>query len=98
PDESILTVGTSPTRILRNNPSRVAWIITNYSASIIYVGFSSGILADAGLYLSPGGGSIKFAAMEDGMVVVNEVWGIAGAAGLTVATTEIIIDAVRMKG
>ncbi len=95
PEEATIVVGTSPVLLLKNNPARVGWIVTNHSASVIFVGFKPSMIVNTSLYLSPNGGSIQFSADRDGMAVVSEVYGISASSALIVSTIEIVIDAMR---
>lgn len=95
PEVAATTVGVAATRILRNNPNRINWTVVNHSGSIVYLGFSPEISVGSGFYLSPSGGTIQAKALDDGALVIDEIWAISGVAGLSVAVIETVIDAMR---
>lgn len=95
PEVRDVTIGTSSVLVLKNSPNRIGWTIVNHSASVIYLGFNAEISAGSGFYLSPSGGSLQFKALDDGAMVIDEIWGISAGAGLTVSVIEVVIDDVR---
>lgn len=95
PEVATETVGTTAIRILKNNPNRINWTVVNHSASSIFLGFSPEIAVGTGFFLSPSGGTIQAKALEDGALVIDEIWAISAGTGLSVSTIQTIIDAMR---
>lgn len=77
------TVATTATRILRNDPARVAWTAINMSANTGFLGFSSGVSSTQGIQVNASGGSVSAVWFEDGELVTHEVWAINNVAAGT---------------
>lgn len=69
------TVGTSTTKVLGNNPNRLAFTIINLSSNVVYLGFDRDVSSSKGIYLSPNGGSLSMLYDEDFNSVGYEVFG-----------------------
>lgn len=78
-----VTVNTTPTRILDNNPRRVAWLLVNISVNQGYLNFDNLVSSSNGIILGAGGGSVSVEVDEDGETPAWEVFGLCtGAAGI----------------
>jgi len=77
------SVGTTPTKILNNNPDRIFWLVINLSANDGYIGWDTLVASNRGLYLPANGGYASASIEEDGELVIYEVWAInLNAAGI----------------
>lgn len=77
-----VSVGTTSTRVLDNNPRRVAWLIVNISVNQGFANFDNGVSSSNGIILGAAGGSVAVEVNEDGETVGWEVYGVCtGAAG-----------------
>lgn len=75
-------VGTTSTRIMDNNPRRVAWLAVNISVSQGFLNFDNLVSSSNGIILGAGGGSVSVEVNEDGETPSWEVFGVCvGAAG-----------------
>ena len=83
------TVGTSPSRIVTNNPRRVYYVLSNLSSSDIYLAFTSSVSTTSGLKLVAGTGIAEVNASDHGEEVVSEVWAVSSAAAQTVMVLEV---------
>lgn len=80
---SAVTVGVTSTRVLDNNPRRVAWMLVNISVSQAFFNFDNLVSSSNGIILGAGGGSISVEVDEDGETPAWEGYGISlGAAGV----------------
>lgn len=78
-----VTVGTTSTRVLDNNPKRVAWLCVNISVNQGYANFDNAVSTSNGIILGAAGGSISVAVDEDGETTGWELYGICtGAPGV----------------
>lgn len=80
------------TRILPNNPNRLAWIILNLSANNVYIALDIGVGADHGILLTPNGGSATMIYEEDFEATCWEVFGVAAADNSDIFALETVID------
>jgi hypothetical protein len=83
-------VGTSATRIVPNDPKRLALLLVNTGASALWVGFSQSVAPGASILLGPYGGSLTMTLEEDHETVYYEIWGVAEGAPTTIACLEVI--------
>lgn len=78
-----VTVNTTPTRVLDNNPRRVAWLAVNISVNQGFLNFDNLVSSSNGIILGAGGGSVSVEVDEDGETPAWEAYGICtGAAGV----------------
>jgi len=84
------TVGTTVTQIVKNNPDRLALIITNLSANNVYIGWFRDVSANKGVFLAPNGGQVVFLADEDLELVGYEFFAVATAAASKIFVFELI--------
>lgn len=80
------------TRILPNNPNRLAWIIINLSPNNIFIALDMAVAASHGVLLTPSGGSATMIYEEDFEATCWEVFGIAAANNSDVFALEVVID------
>ena len=83
------TVGTSPSRIVTNNPRRVYYVLSNLSSSDVYLAFTSSVSTTSGLKLVAGTGIAEVNASDHGEEVVSEVWAVSSATSQTVMVLEV---------
>lgn len=72
-------VDTGITQVLGNNPDRLAWVIVNLSANLIFLAFDTEVATTHGIRLAANGGTISTTAKEDMELVSMPVWAIAAA-------------------
>jgi len=80
------------TRILPNNPNRLAWIILNLSANNVFISLDTDTSAAHGILLTPNGGSATMIYEEDFEATCWEVFGVAAANNSDVFALEVVID------
>ena len=73
----VSSVGTSATKILNNNPDRLAWILINLGTEEIYVAFESDVSSNKGILVDKNGGFLVLTVDEDFHLVGYEVWAIS---------------------
>jgi len=83
------SVGTTAAEVLRNNPDRVAWLVVNLSANVVYVGFSGDVSSSKGIRLDPNGGYTSMSVEEDGEAVAYPVFAVATGADSAIYVLEI---------
>jgi len=71
------TVGTTATKLLRQNANRFSYVITNLGANPMYIGKSENVSSTSGLYIAPYGGQITVQWDKDFSYVTYEVWAIS---------------------
>ena len=89
PKLTSVTVGTSASRIVTNNPRRVKLVLLNLGASDVYVSFDSSVTTSAGIKLVASTGFLESNASDDGEEVLSEFWAISASAGNTVMVSEV---------
>ena len=76
------TVGTTPTKVLNNNPDRILALLVNLTANDGYVGFDNEVSATRGIPVPSNGGSLTLLIDEDGELVIQETYAVCpGGAG-----------------
>ncbi len=75
-----VTVNTTVTEVLQNNPARLGYLIMNRSAQSGAVWFSRDVSAANGILLSSSGGFFGLHMREDGEVVGYALYGISEVA------------------
>jgi len=86
------TVLTTATLILRNNPDRIYWLIVNLSANDGYIGWDPQVSSTRGLLLPANGGYASASIVEDGELVIMEVY----AVNLNAQGTYMIVEVERI--
>jgi hypothetical protein len=86
---STLTVGTTPSRIVTNNPRRVYYLLSNIGSADVFLKFDSSVTTSAGLKLTSNTGVAEVNAADHGEEVISELWAISSAAGVTVMLLEV---------
>jgi len=87
---STISVGTSPTKIVGNNPRRVRVTLYNRSLNNIDVDYVATVSAGGGVPLTASSGVIEASIDDDGEAVISELYGIASAASSSVFVVEVI--------
>lgn len=80
------------TRILPNNPNRLAWIILNLSANNVFIALDKEVADTHGILLTPNGGSATMIYEEDFEATCWEVFGSASADNSDIFALEVVID------
>lgn len=88
--QDTVTVGATPSRVLTNNPRRVAWRLWNRSANSVDLSFSSGVVVGGGVPLSASTGVVESDVEIEGEEVIMDVWGIASAVGSTIVRQQVM--------
>tara|TARA_Y100000310_G_scaffold345713_1_gene468698 strand:- start:7341 stop:7718 length:378 start_codon:yes stop_codon:yes gene_type:complete len=83
-------ISTSVTAILRSNPDRVGWLITNVGSFDIYLGYDAEVSATNGVPIQAGGGTAIVSFEEDGMDCGLPVFGLAPSGASTVFVRQLI--------
>ena len=83
------TVGTSPSRLVRNNPRRVYYLLSNIGSADVYLGFDSSVTTSAGLKLVSSTGVAEVNASDHGEEVISELWAVSGSASVTMMLLEV---------
>jgi len=84
------TVGTTVEKKLSVNPNRLAWLIVNLSANIVYLGWDNQVSSSRGIALAPAGGNAVCTPEEDFELPSEEVYLVASGAGSAVFIVEIV--------
>ncbi len=80
------------TKIMPNNPNRLAWTVVNLSANVVYLALDHGVGADHGILLTANGGSAGMVYTEDFEATCWEVYGVAGADNSDIFCLEVLIQ------
>lgn len=88
--ERAVSIGTTRSVILENNPNRLAWDIINTSLIEVRISTNPSLTSTTGFLLAPSGGEMGMTFLEDGEGVGYEVYSIATAAGATAWVREVI--------
>ena len=82
-------MGTTATKVLNNNPDRLAWTLVNLdTVDEVFVAFDNEVSTSRGIKASAGGGSISLTVDEDGELVTREVVAIASPASASIFIVE----------
>lgn len=87
---STVTVTTTSTRILRQNPERVGYLLINTGNSRVDLSFEQVIVTGESIPLGPGGGSLSVSVEEDFTMSTYPLFGQAITASSTVRIIEIV--------
>jgi len=83
-------VGTTPKKILDNNPDRLAWFVVNLSPNTLYLHFSNDVSSTKGIFVAPNGGFASMIYDEDFHAVGWEIWGKATDEDSNIYVVEIV--------
>lgn len=86
----ITSIGTTAGLVLSNNPDRLAWVITNLSVNVMYVGYNNDVASTKGIYLDKNGGSIGAIWKQDFQATSWEVFIVAAGASSAVYSYEVV--------
>lgn len=84
-----VTVGTTPTQILGNNPKRVFWAALNRAVNSGAVDFDQEVTEASGIPVGALAGGVSMSVQEDGEPVAWAVWGIQSGASGTWRVVEV---------
>ena len=87
---STVSVLTTVTRIAGNNPRRVSITIYNRGVNNIDIDYVSSVTSGTGIPLTGASGVAASTIEDDGEAVINEVYGIATTATVSVFVVEVI--------
>lgn len=80
------------TKILPNNPNRLAWIILNLSPNNVFIALDTKVASTHGILLTPSGGSATMIYEEDFEATCWEVFGTAAVDASDIFVLEVVID------
>lgn len=83
-----LSVSTAVSKILKNNPDRLSYILVNLGTVDVYVGFTSDVSASKGILLTANGGSMNLTIREDFDLATYEVHAVAASSTSTLYIVE----------
>jgi hypothetical protein len=75
-----VTVTTSPTEILTQNPNRIHWLIVNRAVNFGALWFDSEFTAAGGILIGANGGDVSMDVEEDGELVAWRIFAISDTA------------------
>lgn len=84
--------GTALTVLVPANPNRIGFILSNNSATDIRIGFKPSVSSTEGLLLAANGGTYKSKIMDDGEMVIHEMYAIASVDGLLCTLVESVLQ------
>ncbi len=87
---STVTVATTVTRIVGNNPRRVSVTVYNRGANNVDIDYVATVTAGGGIPLTGSSGVMQSTIEDDGEAVVQELYGIATAASSSVFVVEVL--------
>lgn len=90
PENNVLS--TTAELILRQNPDRLAFTVTNLSSIVVFIHSSARVSASLGYRIGVSGGSISFLADEDFDVVGYDWFAIAASGTPTIFVQEQIAE------
>lgn len=78
------TVGTTPTRILDQNPNRLQLVFTNPTPNELFIDTSGEVGLEDGFNVPANNGTVTLNVQDDGDLPTAEWYAVAGSAGTTV--------------
>jgi len=84
------TVGTTPEKIADPNPNRLALLVVNLSANVIYILHERNVSATRGIRLGPNGGGVSMIYDEEFDIIGWDWWGVATGAASPILVLELI--------
>lgn len=88
--DKTVSVATSATRIVGNNPDRVMLLLINLGGTPVYVRPANNPSDSAGVQLSQNGGSMVTIVRDDGTLPTNEWYGVAPSVAANVYVLEMV--------
>lgn len=88
--ERVVTVAVTATQLLRANPERVGWVLTNTGAAQVTIGFRASTPAADTLPMQANGGGLSANVREDFILPTFPLFGIVSAGTSTVHVIEIV--------
>jgi len=88
PVPNVVTVATTVTEILRNNPDRFNWMLANLSQNRGFIWFDREVSASRGIPVEASGGVVSSSWDEDGEMTTYAVFGINEVAAGTWSVLE----------
>jgi len=85
-----VSVGTTVTRVLDNNPNRVFWALVNLSANRGFIWWSEEVSTSLGIPLEAGIGFVSMSADEDGETTGYAVYAVNQNAAGTWARIQVV--------
>ena len=89
--DEVQSIGTTVSRVFRNDPDRVFYQITNMSGGNMYVNFNANPSSSNGILLTPNGGTLSYSGKDDFTLVTKELYIIAN-----IAASGLLVVAMRM--
>lgn len=86
----VTAVATSATKVLNNNPNRIAIIISVVAANNVYFGLNKNIASGGGMLLTNAMPPMTLTVKDYGEIVTAEWWGIADVGATNVYVTEVV--------
>lgn len=87
-------IGVAPLVVLNNNPNRLAFIVMNLSANIVYMDLEQVVNAtpgvEVGLRIDPNGGFIRMMWDEDFQMTAWAWWIVSAVANTRLAILEVV--------
>ena len=87
--QKTVSLGTTATEIVPNNPDRLGVTIVNLSTNSVYLALDSSVSSSKGILLAPSGGSASFNVEEDYQMVGWAIWGVASGASSAIFVIEV---------
>ena len=89
--ETATTAGVAATQLMRQNPNRIAFILYNLSANILFINPLTAPSSTRGIRLGPNGGFVSMFYREDFTLTAREWQIIADVAGSAFYLLEILL-------
>jgi hypothetical protein len=83
-------IGATATKLLLNNPNRLAWTLINLGTEAVYLAFTPDVAATKGIYVASGGGTMGLLFSEDFELVTWPIWGIGAVGSDDIYLVEVI--------
>jgi len=96
--EKTVTVGTTPVKVLDNNPNRVSYILGNTGTVTLYFAGSATPLNNSNGVPVGGGNSLASNWHDDMDAVGYEVWAVAASSSVSVFVREVVGVYETQKG
>lgn len=87
---STVSVATSVTRIVGNNPRRVQLTLYNRGLYNVDIDYVSTVTSGAGIPLTASSGIASATIEDDGETIINEIYGIATTAASSIFIVEVL--------
>ena len=89
-NSKLSSLGTTALEVLGSNPDRLAFIIINLSANVIYLALKDDVSSSKGIRLAANGGSFSAVWDEDFQMTGWAWWGVAASGSSAIYTIEVI--------